>query len=778
MRKFSTLLAVLLVMAVTAKAQTWIVYDYSYTEYNEWLNNYRVQLTGGGMHFIFDINCLPGTTDIVDGQTYSLSDMSPLFSGITMSDYRSSKFRAASIVRNSDGTYVADVTDEYGLRFHITKQPAPMINVFNDTIDVLINNGHFNSVVDRIADKGSFQLTGVDSANQYQMYLAVYSDQIAGNYTYEDVDITYTGLYDGDDRKSVYFVRDFTVTGNATACSTYVEMVTSDSILYRINYSFPGIVPAPYDTVDIIINDTSLTSILDYTSSVNMFQLVGFDETGEYKLELAVNSGQIAGSYTQDDVEMQYTSLYNNRMILPVAEIRDFTVTGNSSTCSTYIEIIDVDNILYRINCSCTKSTIVPTDTVDIVMNSASNYIEDYTSLDEGFFMLRGYDQSGEYELLLSVNSDQIAGIYTQIEKFFFGLYYGDHIIETLEVRGFTVTGNARACSTYIEMISEDSTLYRINYSYSKPVVMPTTTVKITMDNAEINAVTDATKSLGLFVLGGADQNKEYRLNLLVFSDHFAGTYTFDDVYDHSKLSHNGVPIQIDEVRDFTVTGNEKSCSTYIELVSVDSVLYKITYSYEYIPLETKDTIDITMDNAEYNAVFYDQIYAGVFHLIGADSVDEYTMHLAIYSDHIAGNYMQRDIDGAYTFFAHNLPGGATEIEIEEIRDFTVNGDEYGCNAYFEIISTDSVLYRITFEYGEVPSAVENTVEETEFVVCSENNTIVVYTAAGENVMVCDMAGRILMNSKSTSDIKRIDVAVPGIYVVRVADKTAKVLVK
>ena len=170
----------------------------------------------------------------------------------------------------------------------------------------------------------------------------------------------------------------------------------------------------------------------------------------------------------------------------------------------------------------------------------------------------------------------------------------------------------------------------------------------------------------------------------------------------------------------------------------------------------------------------------GQFQLIGADQDDEYRMQLVVYSDQFAGTYTMSNVETFYSSLTHNSATDTAAIEIMDIRDFTVVGDATSCSTYIEILSTDLVLYQITYTYDETPEppvSVDD-INATEFVITSEHNTIVIRTAEGEDIMVSDMAGRVIMNGKTSSEIERINVPTSGVYAVRIGNRAVNVLVK
>ncbi len=641
-------------------------------------NDLYITMNGTDYAFGFDIICATGATDIVDGQTYTWNDMFQDYSyGVENINQAYIDYTAVSFVRNSDGSYVADVTATDGTQYHITYAPAPVVADPTDTVTVMMTNATLsNQVYDLTASNGWIQLIGYSDDDNYAINVAFVTNTFAGSYTMADAypDSRYFMLYSfvGGNQTQIPCnnLLAATVTGTQANCNAHFEWVANDGTMYDIYYS--NALPEPADTIDITMNNAAVNEVTDYTAAMGMFQLKGADQNQEYTMYLVVNSDQIAGSYTQNDVNDQYSGMIHNGSNIDFITVSDFTVTGNAQNCSTYVEILGSDNIFYRINY--TYAYVVPdaTDTVDITMDNAEyNQIIDYTSI-IGMYQLQGADQAQEYTMLLAVNSDQIAGSYTMSDV---DMYYS-----------------------------------------------------------------------GLIHINGSDT-------------------TYIDVIG---------------ISDFTVTGNAKGCSTYVEITGSDNTLYRINYIYTYVAPEPTDTVEITMDNAEFNKV-YDQTFAGMFQLLGADQNEEYVMQLVVYSDQIAGNYNQSDVDTYYSGLYYLTATDTTLINIVDIRDFTVTGDSTACSAYVEMVSADLVLYKISFTFGGTepidPEAVENATE-TEFMVCSEGDAIMVYSEGEQNIAVFDMAGRMITYRQNASDIERIEISVPGIYVVRVGNKAVKAVVK
>lgn len=346
---------------------------------------------------------------------------------------------------------------------------------------------------------------------------------------------------------------------------------------------------------------------------------------------------------------------------------------------------------------------IQPVDSIAITMdNGKVNSVNDHTA--EGAFQLIGGDMSNTYKMYLTVYSNQIAGNYTNDDIMFSGfsgMAINEIGVPASYVRNFTVTGNADTCSTYVEMICTDSILYKITFTYPGIVIpiTPVDTVDVTMDNSAYNFVDDQTATMGMFQLQGADENSEYVLYLAVKSDQLAGTYTSKDVFlDYTAFFNNGGKVVIDEIREFTVTGDATNCNSYIEMVSADSVLYRITYSYIYTPLVPVDTVDIVFNDANRNVVIDNTAMIGFFQMSGYN--ENYILQMLIFSNQIENVYTGDNVMYAALFETHGTD--TTLIQPLEYRNFVITGDAVFLNAHIEIISADAVFYRINFIYPGV----------------------------------------------------------------------------
>lgn len=401
-----------------------------------------------------------------------------------------------------------------------------------------------------------------------------------------------------------------------------------------------------------------------------------------------------------------------------------------------------------------------------------------YAADNDLYITMNGTDYAFGFDIICATGATDIVDGQTYTWNDMFQDYsYGVDNINQAYIDYTAVSFVRNSDGSYVaDVTATDGTQYHI--TYAPAAVDPIDTIDLTLNNAAVNEVTDYTAAMGLFQLKGADQNQEYTMYLVVNSDQIAGSYTQDDVnFQYSSMVRNDstdlIDIDFIRVSDFTVAGNVWNCSTYVEILGSDRILYRINYTYTYVAPVPTDSVEITMDNAEFNQVIATDGMAGI---LGADQNEEYVMQLVVYSDQLAGNYTKWDVLVENILY-HLTANDTTLIDIIEIRDFTITGDTTNCSAYIEMVSADLVLYKITFTYATEPDAVE-TANETEFVVCSEGDAIMVYSEGEQNIAVFDMAGRMITYRQNASDIERIEISVPGIYVVRVGNKAVKAVVK
>ncbi|MBP9990463.1 MAG: hypothetical protein KBT45_03440 [Bacteroidales bacterium] len=234
-------------------------------------NDLYIVLQNANYGFAFDIVCAAGQQDIVDGQTYTLADMLVDYSyGVDQAAQDYINYASASITRSADGAYVADVTDEDGVQYHITYTIVPPITEPTDTVMISMSNANYmNRAFDLVADMDVIQLIGYGDNNDYLLNVVFYATSFAGNYTLADryEDDQYFMLYavDADGNTTSIPCNNLlgaTVTGSQASCTANIKWVAEDGTMYDITFAYADPVAQNHETF--AANNLTITPNANY----------------------------------------------------------------------------------------------------------------------------------------------------------------------------------------------------------------------------------------------------------------------------------------------------------------------------------------------------------------------------------------------------------------------------------------------------------------------------------------------------------------------------------
>lgn len=669
-----------------------------------------------------------------------------------------------------------------------------------DTVTVAMSNAnHMNRAYDLIDDKGVMKLVGLSDDGSYEMALAFNTTSFAGSYSLAD-------KYDPDfhlshiapdGKKSLLYcnnILEATVTGTASSCTAHIKWVDADSTMYDITFAYDDPTPVYHQTFT--ATDFSLTEDPFSDLYAQMF--------GEYRYAFHASNGTMALSGTlhpATKTPFDTWNLTNDNIVFNLLDTMTGEQVGEPFNGTITIALTDdsvrtltgtalfFDNTEWTFNCSSPTPIKVPNDTVTISMSNANFLNRAYDLVnDSGLIRLYGVSDGG-YEMNVTFHSSTFAGSYTLDDR-----HENDRLfyIATVDSQGnktvipcnnlleATVTGTASACSAHIEWVADDSTMYDITYVYTDPTpvyhqTFTATDLSITtnQDYPGVYAY-DFLASDDNYILSGTlfDTNVLSAILIKTNVDDIVGTWNLADGNIRLDLLDATTGDVTAEPFDGTITVALTDDSLYTlngTVLFYGNTEWTLNCSFILIP---KDTIAIAMDNAELN---YVEKVAGantVFHLFGADRNDEYRMELTAFADQMT----DFDKDNVSMLLMHNTPTDTTTIE-GEISALFAQGDTTECTVGIEFFSTDTILYNITFTYKKLDTEVDN-VNETICTVFSEGNTIVIRTAEGQDIIVNDIAGRTIISGKTSSDIERVNVPMPGIYTVCIGNRTLNVLVK
>ncbi len=281
-----------------------------------------------------------------------------------------------------------------------------------DTIYSVINHP---MVMDSIADFGWIYVSG--NNDDYSLGIQVNTDHLLGEFTNDDIEYEYTQMidwaaYDYVDIESVPSVviaqvedtLRFTVTIKATNGQVYV--VTMNDFDAQ---------PTGEETyVDIV-----LPEVYDMTEEEGWFQVLGYDVTGEYYASLCVNTDNMFGSFTDGDMDWEYTGVYIGETTVQLVEnSMTITVSAVGDTVVYRAEVLDVDGMKWIITMK--DFTPTPTEIIDLVTIEADGeYSAEY-----GDYYAMGVTADGD-EISLDIYMDKLAsGTFTidDVETYYSGI--------------------------------------------------------------------------------------------------------------------------------------------------------------------------------------------------------------------------------------------------------------------------------------------------------------------------------------------------------------------
>lgn len=432
-------------------------------------------------------------------------------------------------------------------------------------------------------------------------------------------------------------------------------------------------------------------------------------------------------------------------------------------------------------------STKAQTQPINVVCTSASDQPVPPTTC---IIKLQNAEYQFTFYIKLSAGEQDITDgrTYTWTDMFDFSSGMNKTTSEDIMYASVSFIKNGK--SYVVDVTDTLGQQYHITYSPAAPITEPKDTVIISMSNANNrNCVYDRTSSQGNIYLYGYSDDDKYRMNLEFITNTFAGTYTLadrcpNDIYfTFAEVTPTGDenPISCNNLLDATVTGTVSDCTAHIEWVAEDSTMYDITFSYSEPIAEKYKTFtatDLTITkSSSYETyetqgiyVYNFEAFCNELRLFGVVNNSNADNPLGTWTYDSGTTLSLLLIDYASTVDRMNNPYSAT---------ITITQDEKGMYS----LTGTALMYnhtQWTFNCTQADStdtAIRN-VENAEFFVISEHNAITVRAAEGENITVCDMTGRTIMNVKAASNVERINLAAPGIYAVRIGKKTVKVLVR
>ena len=362
-----------------------------------------------------------------------------------------------------------------------------------------------------------------DADMTYVINLDYYSDDFAGTFTEEDLDMYYSYIQYFDEEGYTNYIdieeATFVVTDDENGKSADVTILGSDGKVY-VSYAYEA--PIPEAKGEMTLNYTT-AELLDFTLSSGMWQFWA-EENGWYT-SIVMAAEQVEGEYTRMDmVDPLYNYLaYFTETDTTIIDMLDInaTVTREGKTWTLVADALGTDTIMYHITMSYTKPD--PVDTVSIVATNL--YIDEFEFW--GYVFATADASNDEYSVLLSANQYLTAGEYTSGDFSLSSCEITDKVAqETIGLTevNVTVAGEGNARTIVGEVVGDNNVLYQLDLSYVVPETADT--VVVVFDTPGVAEWYDADSDYFIY-----NENDEYfvYLDMITEKDNFVGEFAAED---------------------------------------------------------------------------------------------------------------------------------------------------------------------------------------------------------------------------------------------------------
>lgn len=680
--------------------------------------------------FSFNFDLYPAN-DLVDGQTYTLSDMSSTLTYVEdRTNGTTSRFSSLNFVRYRDGSIVADVTSTVGQNYHVTYTWVPITNP-TDTVTLLMTNVFKNRAYDYIDEKGYIYLVGWTEAQDYNLNIAFYTTTFADSYSFTDRHTNYNHcclkeyLAPGHFRyKLCHTILEATVTGTDSACTAHIKWVDIDSTLYDITFVYSDPTPDTYHTFT--ASDVTAFQYSRFSNKASDFR--AFDGTNTIYATVLRTASNLTGTWDLEKSEGN-TNKINichgwRTSVSPKDSLESFngTITVSQTADGSYTltgSALMYDHSLWTFYCSSLSPITQPTDTVTVAMSNANHMNRAYDLIDDkGVMKLVGHSDDDSYEMALAFNTTSFAGSYTLADKcdpdFHLShiapdgkksLLYCNNILEA------TVTGTASSCTAHIKWVDADSTMYDITFAYDDP----TPVYHQTFTATDFSLTEDPFSDLYAQMFG------EYRYAFYASNGTMAlsGTLhpTTKPPFGTWDLTNDNIVFNLLD----TTTGEQvgEPFNGTITIALTDDSVRTLTGTALFFdntewafncssptPIKVpNDTVTISMSNANFLNRACDLVNdSGLIRLYGVSDDDGYEMNVTFHSSAFAGSYSlddRHEDDRIFYIAAVDSQGNRTFILCNNLLEATVSGTASACTAHIKWVADDSTMYDISFAYTD-----------------------------------------------------------------------------
>ena len=300
-----------------------------------------------------------------------------------------------------------------------------------------------------------------DENGIYTSFL-IASDQVVGEYTQDDMYVTYANyimFVDGTDTTFVDFLGfDMAITKEGQTYNLVADALGSDTIMYHITMSYTK--PAPTDTIDIVATNM----VIDEFEFWGTYFCEVSASNADYTVTLDMANGLPLGELTYEDFNVEYSSVYRiaDATEIVLDDIISATVTEVDGQRAIKAQVVGVDNILYNLD----LSYVIPeaTDTVNVVFNQAA-VATYYTQFGDYYI----YNESKDYLVSLDIFEEEgnLMGEYTaedfDLEYTQVGVVADSTVVTIVDAKAVVTPVEEDIVHIVAELLGQNGTLYIIN---------------------------------------------------------------------------------------------------------------------------------------------------------------------------------------------------------------------------------------------------------------------------------------------------------------------------
>lgn len=395
--------------------------------------------------------------------TYTIEDLDLGYSYLTVADaegyvqYYEYVEASLTVTASDAGKFMtANVLCENGTRFLVSAEEIPLPEPIGYA-DLAYTNA---TLEDGTRSSNTFQFWA-DENGIYTSFL-IYSDQVVGEYTQDDMYAAYANyimFVDDTDTTFVEFLGfDMAITKEGQTYNLVADALGTDTIMYHITMSYNK--PAPTDTIDIVATNLFIDEF-EFWGTIFCTAQASNDE---YKVTLDMANGLPLGELTYEDFNVEYSSVYRiaDATEIVLDDIISATVTEVDGQRAIKAQVVGVDNILYNLD----LSYVIPeaTDTVNVVFDQAA-VATYYTQFGDYYI----YNESKDYLVSLDIFEEEgnLMGEYTaedfDLEYTQVGVVADSVVVTIVDAKAVVTPVEEDIVHIVAELLGQNGTLYIVS---------------------------------------------------------------------------------------------------------------------------------------------------------------------------------------------------------------------------------------------------------------------------------------------------------------------------